>query len=118
MRKSQRLLWNLFRGFWSLQGHVWDEQPGPWRDSLQYVVDVLLERRVKPGEWESFDGFLLKLALEQGARHISDRVDAVTWDEGRPRVKTKAGVEKTYDFLVAATGVNTAALKLFQDLEV
>jgi ubiquinone/menaquinone biosynthesis C-methylase UbiE len=51
MRKSQRLLWNLYRGFWSLQGHVWDEQPGPWRDLLQYVVDVLLERRIRPGEW-------------------------------------------------------------------
>ncbi|MBN1978186.1 MAG: class I SAM-dependent methyltransferase [Anaerolineae bacterium] len=30
---------------------MWDEQPGPWRDSLQYVVGALLERRVKPDEW-------------------------------------------------------------------
>jgi ubiquinone/menaquinone biosynthesis C-methylase UbiE len=51
MRKSQCLLWNLYRGFWSLQGHVWDEQPGAWRDSLQHIVDVLRERRVKPDEW-------------------------------------------------------------------
>ena len=51
MRKSQRLLWNLCRGFWSLQGRVWDEQPGPWVDLLQHVVDVLLERRIKSGEW-------------------------------------------------------------------
>ena len=51
MRKSQRLLWHLYRGFWSLQGRVWDEQPGPWRDLLQHIVSALLERRTKPDEW-------------------------------------------------------------------
>jgi ubiquinone/menaquinone biosynthesis C-methylase UbiE len=53
MQKSQRLLWNLYRGFWSLQGRfVWDDQGEPWRASrVQYVVDVLRGRRINSDEW-------------------------------------------------------------------
>jgi flavin-dependent dehydrogenase len=65
------------------------------------------------GEWESFDGFLQNLAIENGAKLIRQAVTDVTWLEGRPIVTDKMGVSKQYDLLVVATGVNTKALELF-----
>ncbi len=62
-----------------------------------------------------FDGYLLELALAKGANVVRKRVDGVAWEDGRPRVKTQDGCEETYDLLVVATGVNTPALKLFED---
>jgi flavin-dependent dehydrogenase len=62
-----------------------------------------------------FDGYLLELALAKGAHHVRSRVDGVAWDDGRPRVKTQDGREETYDLLAVATGVNTPALKLFEE---
>ena len=61
-----------------------------------------------------FDGYLLELALAKGANLLRKRVDGVTWEDGRPRVKTQDGCEETYDLLVVATGVNTPSLKLFE----
>lgn len=60
-----------------------------------------------------FDGYLMQLAVAKGAQHIRARVDGVTWEDGRPRVKTQDGRQETYDLLAVATGVNTPALKLF-----
>jgi SAM-dependent methyltransferase len=53
MQESQRLLWNLYGGFWSLYGRfVWDDQREPARVSEppERVVDILLERRIGPDE--------------------------------------------------------------------
>jgi len=61
-----------------------------------------------------FDGYLLELALAGGARLIRKRVDGVSRDDGRPRVKAQDGHEETYDLLAVTTGVNTPALKLFE----
>lgn len=60
------------------------------------------------------DGYLLELAQAQGARLVPQRVDAVTLQGGRPRLKSQDGTERTYDLLVVAAGVNTSALKLFE----
>jgi flavin-dependent dehydrogenase len=75
-------------------------------------------RDYQGAEWESFDGFLLKLAREKGANLVSGRVDEVRWDDGRPAVKVRGGESRVYDLLVVAVGVNTATLKLFQDLDI
>jgi len=61
-----------------------------------------------------FDGYLLELAVAQGAQRVGKRVDGVTWEDGRPQLKTQDGHEKTYDLLAVATNVNTPALKLFE----
>lgn len=68
-------------------------------------------------DWGSFDGYLLKLALFEGAHLIEDRVVDVVWSNGRPQIKTRGGIERSYDLLVVAVGVNSPTLKLFQDLD-
>jgi flavin-dependent dehydrogenase len=73
-------------------------------------------RDVRDSRWSSFDGFLLNLAVARGAKLIPARVDGLEWDEGRPRVSARGFPSKTYDLLVGALGVNTGALKLFEDL--
>jgi len=69
-------------------------------------------------QWESFDGFLLKLAKDKGTNVVSGRVEEIRWENGRPTVKVRGGEPRLYDLLVVAVGVNTATLKLFQDLDI
>ncbi len=73
-------------------------------------------RGLKETKWRSFDGYLLELAQGKGAHVVCGRVDDVGWNDGRPQVQTQGGSPETYDLLVAAAGVNTAALKLFGKL--
>jgi flavin-dependent dehydrogenase len=72
----------------------------------------------REAQWESFDGFLLNLARDKGANLVSGRVDEIRWKEGRPILKVRGGEPVVYGLLVVAVGVNTATLKLFQDLDV
>jgi flavin-dependent dehydrogenase len=65
----------------------------------------------------SFDGYLQQLAVERGASLIHEKVTEVSWSNGKPQLKTKNGLSAAYDLLVVAVGVNTAALKLFQQPE-
>jgi len=69
------------------------------------------------GKWQSFDGFLQNLTIEKGANIINERVTEIEWRLDRPTVKTRKGTPKVYDLLVVATGVNSAAQRLFKDLE-
>ncbi|MBI5342286.1 MAG: cyclic nucleotide-binding domain-containing protein [Deltaproteobacteria bacterium] len=71
----------------------------------------ILEKR-----WHSFDGFLLDLAAQRGATVVRERVDGVSWVDGKPQVKTKSGDSPAYDLLVGAVGINSSALKLFEGL--
>jgi flavin-dependent dehydrogenase len=66
--------------------------------------------------WASFDAYLQALTVERGAQVIRERVDAVSWDSGRPQIKTREGSPQTYDLAVAAIGVNTRALNLLEGL--
>lgn len=60
------------------------------------------------------DGFLLDLAQKHGAHRIKERVDVLRWDEDRPRLRTQAGTEQTYDLIAVCVGVNSSALKMFE----
>jgi len=71
----------------------------------------ILEQR-----WRSFDGYLLDLAARKGANILRERVEGISRADGKPQVKTKTGGSKEYDLLVAAVGVNSSALKLFEEL--
>lgn len=74
-------------------------------------------RDVKHPRWESFDHHLQARALERGARLRPTRVEAVDRDEaGRPRLTGKDGQPVTYDLVVAAVGVNSTLLKVFEGL--
>ncbi len=67
-------------------------------------------------KWDGFDGHLLGLAVAKGAARIRERVEKITWEEGKPRLTTKSGQSGPYDLLVSAVGVNGPGLKLFEGL--
>ena len=58
-------------------------------------------------KWESFDKFLVELAVDRGARLIKEKAEKVSWDTGLPQIATRGGETFTYDLLVSATGVNS-----------
>ena len=75
---------------------------------------------------QSLDGFLLKLAVNKGACHIRSRVDDVRRSANPTstdpkdelvQVKTSGGEFQTYALVAVATGVNTAVLKLFREMD-
>lgn len=66
-------------------------------------------------KWSSFDGYLQGLATTKGARIVRDRVDGLSWQDGRPEIKTRRGTREVYDLLAVAVGVNSASLKIFQE---
>lgn len=70
----------------------------------------------RPGQWESFDGFLLNLACEKGAIHKRSRVEEIRWENGKPIIRAKGYPEQSYDLVVGSVGVNSRGLKLFQNL--
>ena len=73
-------------------------------------------RGMVEARWHSFDGHLLGLARQRGASVIPERVEGITFEGGMPCVSSKRGVSGGYDLLVGAVGVNTGALKLFEEL--
>jgi len=75
---------------------------------------------------QSLDGYLLRLAVNKGARHIRNRVadiQRITNPESNNpqhelmQVKIPGGEFQTYDLLAVASGVNTAILKLFREMD-
>ncbi len=70
---------------------------------------------ISSSDWESFDDFLLRMALDKGAQLINEKVDKLAWIEGKPQLQTRSGDKKIYDLLIVAVGVNTATLKFFKD---
>ncbi|MBI3913362.1 MAG: cyclic nucleotide-binding domain-containing protein [Chloroflexi bacterium] len=74
-------------------------------------------RGLKELKWGSFDGHLQSLAVQKGANVIRARVDEVARANGRVRVQAK-GNGAEYDLLAVTTGINTAALKLFEGLQI
>jgi hypothetical protein len=74
----------------------------------------------------SLDNYLMQSALAVGARRIFGRVDQVRWltnpkspevESRLIQVKTQGGEFQSYELLAVASGVNTAVLRLFRDLD-
>jgi len=74
----------------------------------------------------SLDGYLMQSAVAKGARHIRKRVDDVRWFSDSStsgpgnrlvQVKGQGGDFQTYELLAVTSGVNTAILKLFRELD-
>lgn len=65
---------------------------------------------------QSFDGFLLGLAREKGARVVHEAAHSLSMNGGRPEVTTRSGAVKTYDLLVGAVGLNPGPRQLFEGL--
>jgi hypothetical protein len=60
---------------------------------------------------QSFDAHVLERAVQMGVRHVSQRVSAVGLADGFLFLTTDQAGKWSYDFLVAAVGVNSALLK-------
>ncbi len=73
-------------------------------------------RDLKEIKWDSFDGYLQKLAVEKGACVINKRVREITWEDG-PRLRTGKEFSDAYDLIVLATGVNAAAHSLMKNFD-
>lgn len=74
-------------------------------------------RDLKEIKWQSFDGYLQKLAIDKGAQVVNERVREIEWEDGRPRLKTSKEFSDPYDLLVFATGVNAASRRLIENLD-
>jgi flavin-dependent dehydrogenase len=77
-------------------------------------------------KWDSLDNHLMALAVKKGAHHVRARVNEVEWvadpttRESKNKllqVKTHGGKPQTYELLAVTAGVNTALLKLLQELD-
>ena len=67
---------------------------------------------------EGLDSFLLKLAETKGTRHIRARVENVSRvADSRMQIQIAGGTFETYDLVAVTTGVNTAILKLFSEMD-
>jgi flavin-dependent dehydrogenase len=73
-------------------------------------------RDLKEFKYEGLDSHLLKLALERGASLINERVTDISLAENFPMVKTRTSEGQIYDLVTVTTGVNTSALKMFENL--
>ena len=74
-------------------------------------------RDIKNSRWDSFDGYLQQLARDKGARLISERVNTVRIEDGRPELHTHESEPRRYDLLAVATGINAGSAKLFEGLD-
>ena len=70
-----------------------------------------MERRT----WGGFDEFLLDLATSQGATQIKQRVSGIERANGAITVSTRKESAE-YDLVVGATGVNSSAWKLYENV--
>src|SRR5207247_8564368 len=68
------------------------------------AVEVRLERPVAVGSRLEVDGWLLRRAIEAGARHVAERVVEV--DRGG-RLRTAAGRDARFDVIVGADGAGS-----------
>lgn len=69
-------------------------------------------------EWSSFDKYLQDLCVQKGANLIIDKVVDVVYANGKPTVKTKNNLEKEYDLVVAAVGLDNKSLGIFKNANV
>lgn len=75
-------------------------------------------RDLKESSYIGLDRHLLSLALERGATLINERVSEVSLMDGYPLVKTRHSEGMKYDLVAVTTGVNSRALKMFEELNI
>jgi flavin-dependent dehydrogenase len=73
-------------------------------------------RGIQEFKWASFDGYLLKLATNKGANVVRGRISEIRRENGRFQIAKRSESPSTYDLVIVATGVNTSASRLFEEL--
>ena len=66
--------------------------------------------------WESFDGYLQKLAVERGASVVRQLITNIDWRSGYPWLQFADQSELKYDLVAVATGVNSNFLDMLNDM--
>ena len=66
--------------------------------------------------WESFDGYLQKLAVERGASVVRKLITDIDWRSGFPWLQFADQSESKYDLVAVATGVNSNFLNVLDDM--
>ncbi len=74
-------------------------------------------RDLEHAVWTSFDGHLQELSKQRGVTIVQDRVVALSREDGCIKVQSKSGHEGSYDLLAVASGVNSTAHRLIEELE-
>lgn len=75
-------------------------------------------RGSKATEWNSFDKYLQDLCIKKGANVIIDKVVGIEYHNDRLSVKTKNKLEKEYDLVVAAVGLDNKAFSVLKGVNV
>jgi flavin-dependent dehydrogenase len=65
---------------------------------------------------ESFDNFLLALAIHEGAEHKSIKIDRIEYKNQKPVLFSKGHALDTPDLVAGAIGVKSQTSKLFEDM--
>lgn len=73
-------------------------------------------RNSEPAAVAGFDEHLLGLAQGAGAKVRRKLVSRLVWNDGLPTVRCPDGTEEEYDLVVMATGVNSTAIRIVEDL--
>lgn len=65
--------------------------------------------------WDSFDGYLQKLAVDRGANVVRKLITGIDWQNAYPWLRFADQSELKYDLVAVASGVNSNFLKMLED---
>ncbi len=98
------------------QGDVYIESPAAER-RIATVYRGGGPKGIKEKDRDSFDDFLLKCALQEGASHMPIKIDGIKY--GKKPVLTSDGKDVLEaDLIVGAFGVNSSTYKLFEGINI
>jgi flavin-dependent dehydrogenase len=73
-------------------------------------------RGIIGSEKESFDKFLLDLAIQEGAVHNCEKIDRVEYTNGRPVLYSGGEKVQEPDLVAGAVGVKSQTFKIFEEM--
>jgi flavin-dependent dehydrogenase len=73
-------------------------------------------RGIIGSEKESFDRFLLDMAIHEGAVHNHEKVDRIEYRNNRPALFSKDSLIQEPDLVVGALGVKSQTFRIFEDM--
>ena len=73
-------------------------------------------RGIIGSEKESFDRFLLDMAIHEGAVHNHEKADRIEYRNNRPALFSKNSMIQEPDLVVGALGVKSQTFKIFEDM--